>query len=152
MSLVFRFKHFRELSTAELYAMLVLRSQVFVVEQQCVYLDPDGLDPEAHHLFGWADAGATTLICGARILAPGVSYDEPAIGRVVTASSARGRGAGRAVMVQALTECARLYPGRAVRIGAQLYLERFYTALGFVSTSEPYVEDGIPHVTMLRNA
>jgi ElaA protein len=132
--------------------MLVLRSRVFVVEQQCVYLDPDGLDVDAFHLFGWLDDSRTTLVSGVRILPPGAVYEEASIGRVVTAPEYRGRGAGRVLMDRALEDCRRLYPSSAIRIGAQRYLERFYASLGFVTVSDPYDEDGIEHVTMLRPA
>ena len=148
---LFECRHFASLDVRALYAMLVLRSRVFVVEQQCVFLELDGLDADAHHLFGWRDASRTELVSGVRILAPGVSYDEPSIGRVVTAPEHRGTGAGRALMDAALADCARLYPGHAIRIGAQRYLERFYGNLGFVTVSEPYDEDGIEHVTMLHS-
>ncbi len=148
----FQCKHFAALSTDELYALLQLRSEVFVVEQRCVYLDPDGLDRIAHHVFGWSTERASTLACGLRILPPGAVYEEPAIGRVVTARASRGGGVGRRLMERALDECARLYPGHAVRIGAQQYLERFYAGLGFTTVSEPYDDDGIIHVKMLRPA
>lgn len=151
-SIVFECKHFSALTARELYAMLALRSQVFVVEQQCVYLDPDGLDLDAHHLFGYDDASRAALVCGVRILQPGAVYDEASIGRVVTAPAHRGAGIGRQLMERAIEDCAELYPGVAIRIGAQQYLERFYAALGFVTVSEPYDEDGITHVTMLRPA
>lgn len=152
-SVAFSCLHFAEIGGRELYEMLALRSRVFVVEQQCVYLDPDGLDVEAHHVFGWhtEGVGARELVCGARILGPGVSYVEPSIGRVVTAPDFRGSGLGRRLMVEALEACERLYPGCGVRIGAQGYLEAFYAGLGFVRVSEPYDEDGILHVTMVRS-
>ena len=148
--ITFDCKNFAELTARELYAMLALRSEVFVVEQQCVYLDPDGLDVGAHHLFGWSAREPEMLVCGVRILGPGVSYTEPSIGRVVTSPKFRGSGVGRVLMERALVECARLYPGLGIRIGAQQYLERFYAGLGFVTVSAPYDEDGILHVTMLR--
>ena len=129
--------------------MLALRSEVFVVEQKCVYLDPDGLDVAAHHLFGWSVHEPETLMCGLRILAPGVAYAEPSIGRVVTSPRSRGSGVGRVLMERALMESLRLYPGQGIRIAAQQYLERFYAGLGFVTVSEPYDEDGILHVKML---
>ena len=150
MSISFACKPFDELTLNELYAMLMLRSEVFVVEQRCLYLDPDGLDVGAHHLLGWSNAVPETLACGVRILAPGVVYDEASIGRVVTAPAHRGGGVGRILMQRALAECARLFPGQSIRIGAQQYLEPFYASLGFVSVSEPYDEDGILHVKMLR--
>ncbi len=152
--LTFECRHFASLSGADVYVMLALRSRVFVVEQACVYLDPDGLDLDAQHLFGWrvgvGVGAARRLVCGARILAPGVVYAEPSIGRVVTAPEARGTGAGRRLMLEALDVCKAVYPGLGVRIGAQRYLEGFYASLGFVVVSEPYDEDGIPHVTMVR--
>jgi ElaA protein len=147
----FECRHFADIGGREMYAMLALRSRVFVVEQQCVYLDPDGLDVEAHHLLGWSDgdAGVRSLLCATRILPPGAAYAEPSIGRVVTAPAVRGGGMGRRLMGVALEQCAHLYPGQSVRIGAQRYLESFYASLGFETVSPPYVEDGIPHVTML---
>jgi len=151
-SITFACKHFDALTAHELYAMLALRSQVFVVEQGCVYLDPDGLDLDAHHLFGYGDESRTTLVCGVRILRPGAVYDEASIGRVVTAPAHRSGGIGRRLMQRAIDECAALYPGAAIRIGAQQYLEGFYAGLGFVTVSAPYAEDGITHVTMLRPA
>lgn len=151
-SITFECKHFGALTSCELYAMLALRSRVFVVEQRCVYLDPDGLDLDAHHLFGYRDASRTTLVCGVRILKPGVAYEDASIGRVVTAPAHRGAGIGRLLMHRAIEECARLHAGAAIRIGAQQYLERFYAGLEFVTVSEPYDEDGIAHVTMLRPA
>lgn len=146
---LFECRHFSEITAAQLYAMLVLRSRVFVVEQTCPYLDPDGLDIDAFHLFGWHDVTCSELVCGVRILGPGISYDEASIGRVVTAPEHRGVGLGRVLMNRAITECSQRYPG-AIRIGAQRYLERFYASLGFRTVSEPYDEDGIEHVTMLR--
>lgn len=150
MQPTFECRHFTELTAAELYAMLVLRSRVFVVEQTCPFLEPDGLDVAAHHLFGWRDATRSALVCGVRILAPGVLYDEASIGRVVTAPECRGGGMGRVLMEHAILQCEALHPG-AIRIGAQRYLERFYDSLGFRTVSQPYDEDGIEHVTMLRS-
>jgi len=149
---IFECKHFDALTAPELYAMLALRSRVFVVEQQCVYLDPDGLDVDAHHLFGYHDESRATLACGVRILKPGAVYAEASIGRVMTSPAHRGRGLGRLLMRRAIDECTRMHPGGSIRIGAQQYLERFYAELGFVTVSEPYDEDGIVHVTMLRPA
>ena len=150
MTPYFDCRDFASLSAAELYAMLVLRSRVFVIEQQCIFLDADGLDAGAHHLFGWRDATRSELVCGVRILAPGVAYGEASIGRVVTAPEIRGIGAGRMLMERAIADCTRLHPGTGIRIGAQQYLERFYADFGFETVSEPYDEDGIRHVTMLR--
>lgn len=146
----FTSKAFGELTLDELYAMLKLRAEVFVVEQQCTYLDPDGRDPGAQHLLGWSSDASRALICGARVLKPGAIYEEASIGRVVTSPAHRGTGLARQVMERALEECARLYPEQPIRIEAQQYVERFYGSLGFVTVSEPFEEDGILHVMMLR--
>lgn len=139
-------KPFDVLSPAEIYDALALRQRVFVVEQACAYLDCDGKDAAALHLFGRDQGGA--LVAYARILPPGASFAETAIGRVVTAPSARRSGFGRALMTEALAR-ARAAFGGPVRIGAQRYLERFYSELGFVAEGEPYDEDGIPHIEMV---
>jgi ElaA protein len=139
---------FDRLSTRGLYDVLALRQRVFVVEQQCAYLDADGLDVQSWHGLGSTDDGV--LVASARIVPPGLVSSEPAIGRVVTASEARGRGLGRRLMHEAIDQTKRLYPGQGIRVGAQCYLERFYTSLGFVTVGAPYDEDGILHVEMLR--
>ncbi len=146
-----QWKRFAELSPAELYALLAARAAVFVVEQACAFLDLDGLDAFAWHLLGWvgADEGPT-LAAYLRLIDPGRKYVEPSIGRVLTAAPFRGGGLGRAAMRAALERAAVLYPGRALRIGAQQRLERFYAELGFRADSEPYFEDGIAHLEMLR--
>lgn len=125
--------------------MLRLRSLVFVVEQNCVFLDLDGNDAKALHLLSRVDG---RLVAYARLFAPGDSYAESAIGRVVSHPDARKTGAGRALMTRAIEECKARWPG-PIRIGAQRYLERFYGSLGFVPAGEPYLEDGIPHIEML---
>ena len=127
----------------------VLRQQVFVVEQNCPYVDCDGSDGAAAHLLGWEDDGP--LVAYARLFGPGVKYEERCIGRVVTAKEVRRRGTGKELMRRALVETQRLYGAGPVRISAQRYLERFYTDLGFRTVSEPYLEDGIPHVEMLHD-
>ena len=133
---------FAEISTAELYAIIALRERVFVVEQHCAYLDADGLDPSARHL--WAEAGAIHAYL--RIVPAGAKFAEISIGRVVTAPEARGTGLGRALMRRGIAACG----AQPIRLSAQKYLERFYTELGFVRTSDDYDEDGIPHLEMLR--
>lgn len=139
------------LSPREVYEMLALRQRVFVVEQHCAYQDADGLDPSAWHLLGWeAKSDKPTLIAYARIFEPGIRYTEGSIGRVVTEPDARGRGIGRELMREALRRCAELFPGNAVRLGAQMRLEKFYEDFGFATVSKPYVEDDILHVEMLR--
>lgn len=138
---------FEALSLQQLYALLRLRQEVFAVEQASIYLDADGRDQGALHLF--ATRGDDVVAC-CRILAPGVKYAEPAIGRVCTAGSARGRGLGKTLMQRAITCCDSHYPHQGIRLSAQLYLKAFYEALGFAQTSDVYGEDGIPHIEMLR--
>jgi ElaA protein len=134
---------FAELTTAELYAIVHLRERVFVVEQKCVYLDADGLDPQAQHLWATRDDGVIAYL---RILPAGVKYAEVTIGRVVTAPEARGGGLGRELMQRGIAAAGAV----PIRIGAQAHLEAFYGALGFRRAGEPYVEDDIPHVEMVR--
>lgn len=142
---------FHELTNVELYEVLEQRQQVFVLEQQCFYNDFDGLDIGAHHLLGWRTVdGRRELAAYLRVLAPGAKYDEMSIGRVLTTQAARGTGAGRALLARGI-ECAeRLHPGHRIKIGAQQYLEKFYQSFGFKTISQPYDEDGIMHIDMLR--
>ncbi|MDI9238507.1 GNAT family N-acetyltransferase [Lysobacter sp. LF1] len=143
---------FRELDIDTLYALLKLRSEVFVVEQQCAYLDPDGKDrhPQTVHLLGTADDGA--LAAYLRILAPGLSYPQVSFGRVLTAPAYRGRGLGDPMIRAALAQIASRWPGHDVQIGAQAHLQHYYGRHGFVPSSDPYLDDGIPHIDMLRRA
>jgi ElaA protein len=147
--LQWRFARMEELSGREWYEVTVAREAVFVVEQDCAFQDADGADPDCWHLAGRLD-GKLAAYC--RIVPPGLKFAEPSIGRVLTTQAGRGTGAGRALMAEAIRRCEALYPGRAIRIGAQQYLERFYGAFGFATVSEPYDEDGIAHVIMLRAA
>ncbi len=138
---------FDALSLLQLHALLRLRQEVFAVEQNSVYLDVDGKDTGALHLF--ATQGADIVAC-CRILAPGLKYAEPSIGRVCTAASHRGRGLGLTLMQRAIACCDQRYAGAGIRISAQVYLKNFYSALGFAHTSDVYDEDGIPHIEMRR--
>jgi ElaA protein len=142
-------RRFAELGVDNLYDALQLRCRVFVLEQG-PYLDPDGVDRQSWHLLGRGADGA--LLSYLRVVDPGLKYDEPSIGRVITAPEVRGNGSGRALMVEGLAGCERHWPGRAVRISAQAHLERFYNSFGFVRVGENYGEDNIPHVEMLRSA
>jgi ElaA protein len=139
---------FGALSVDALYALLALRQEVFVLEQQCLYNDMDGLDPTAHHLLGWSADGR--LAAYLRCLAPGVKFEEASLGRVVTVPHARGTGAGRALVARGIALATELHPAHGIRIGAQAYLEQFYASFGFLAVGEPYDEDGITHIDMVR--
>lgn len=138
------------LSNDLLYALLKLRTEVFVVEQDCVFQDMDGLDAASEHLCALDEAGA--LIGYARLLPPGLKYPEASIGRVVVPFALRRTALGRALMAQALAGCAERYPQVPIRIGAQQRLQGFYEGFGFAASGAPYLEDGILHVEMLRAA
>jgi ElaA protein len=142
-------KAFDALDVHELYAILRLRNEVFVVEQNCPYQDADNKDQASFHLCGW---GNGQLLAYVRLLPPGLSYTEASIGRVVTAPAARGCGAGRQLMIVAIHELEKLYGKVPIQIGAQLYLKNFYQSLGFFPCGEMYLEDGIEHIHMLRKA
>ena len=142
-------KKFDELTLDELYAILQLRSNVFIVEQNCVYNDPDGRDQEAFHLMG---VEGDHLIAYARILRPGAVYADPAIGRVVTSSSKRKTGLGRELMNQSIKCCERLFGKTSITLSAQVYLKSFYQSLSFTAVGDEYLDDGIPHVEMRRKA
>lgn len=142
-------KAFAELTPQELYDILRLRSEVFVVEQQCIFLDMDNKDQFCHHLQGRI---GEDLVVSVRIVPPGLSYEEPSIGRVVGSPRHRGIGAGKALMYKAIEETIRLYGNLPIKIGAQLYLKKFYEEQGFVQCSETYMEDEIPHIKMIRKA
>ena len=146
-----QFSPFHDLSPADLYELLAQRQQVFILEQTCLYPDIDGLDPVAHHLLGWRMVdGKRQLAAYLRVLGPGVKYDEMSLGRVITTQAARGTGAGRALLAEGIARAEALYPGHRIRIGAQQYLEQFYSSFGFETVSAPYDEDGIMHIDMLR--
>lgn len=142
---------FDELSTGDLYGILQLRAEIFVVEQDCVYQDVDGFDQQALHVMGQLPGAEHRLVCYTRLLPPGVKYDGASIGRVVTRESARGGGNGKALMVNSIAFCQQHWPGEAITISAQQYLQKFYTELGFETLSRPYDEDGIPHIRMQLN-
>ena len=141
-------KKFHELSALEMYEILKLRSEVFVVEQNCVFLDMDDRDQMAHHLQGRINGQLAAVV---RILPPGLAYEEPSIGRVVSSPLFRRKGVGIVLMKKAIEETISLYGQVAIKIGAQLYLKKFYESFGFVQCSETYLEDAIPHIKMIRN-
>ena len=140
-------KKFDELSPGELYAILRLRSEIFVVEQHCVFLDMDNKDQPSYHLMGWKE---NTLVAYTRLIPPGISYTESSIGRVVTSAAMRGSGIGKLLMEKSIEQVACLFGKTPIKIGAQVYLKKFYASLGFEQSSDVYDEDGIDHVEMLR--
>jgi ElaA protein len=138
---------FSKLTVQELYDLLALRQLVFSVEQKCAYLDCDGKDQESLHLLGSEPSGR--LVAYARLVPAGVTFDEPSIGRVVNHPDVRRSGVGKELMREAIARTLGAFGARPIRIGAQLYLKRFYEELGFAVASPTYDEDGIPHVQML---
>jgi len=146
---VWRLMAFEDLRVAELYEALRLRSEVFVVEQQCIFHDMDGADPKAMHLLGVQHG---ELQAYARCFEAGVKFPEASFGRVLTRSSARGTGLGHALVDQAISAITQVWGPQAIRIGAQMQLAGFYAKHGFEDTGTHYLEDGIPHLEMLRPA
>ncbi|KXF80272.1 GNAT family N-acetyltransferase [Enterovibrio coralii] len=142
---------FGQLSTRQLYDLLRLRTDVFVVEQNCPYPELDGHDthPETLHLLGYRDDKMTAY---ARILPAGLTYEDISIGRVVTANTERGNGCGHDLVSQALLQAHDVWPHAPITIGAQYHLREFYRRHGFEEISEQYLEDGIPHIDMRRLA
>jgi ElaA protein len=142
-------KSFNELTLDELYSLLRLRLEVFVVEQNCPFLDLDGKDKDCYHLMGIADT-QPTLVAYTRIVPPGLAYEYAAIGRVVTAPHARRYGKGRELMLQSIEAVVSLYGEAPIQIGAQLYLKKFYESFGFGQVGDMYLEDGIEHIEMVK--
>lgn len=139
---------FDHLLPRQLYAILRLRSEVFVVEQACAFQDIDGLDVEAQHLTAW-DAGQH-LLAYARLLGPGVKAAQPVISRVITAPVVRGSGLGHELAGQAVAHCQRLWPAQGITLFAQAHLQAYYARAGFAGVGEVFDEDGIPHREMHR--
>jgi ElaA protein len=145
MQIQWKIKPFEALSNAELYQILKLRSEVFVVEQNCVYLDIDDKDQKALHLFGIDDG---KIIAYARLFKPSDYFQEASIGRVVTHMDSRAKKIGHLLMKEAI-EAVRTYFGEShITISAQLYLKKFYESHGFIVVGETYLEDDIPHIRM----
>lgn len=139
---------FSELGPDQLYDILRLRSEVFVVEQACIFQDMDNLDQAAVHLQGRVGG---ILAATARILKPGIAYEEPSIGRVVSSPQYRKKGIGLALITKAIEETNKLHGNLPIKIGAQLYLKEFYEKFGFNQCSDTYIEDNIPHIKMIRS-
>ncbi len=144
---------FATLSPHALYAILHLRTEVFVMEQQCAFQDMDYADQQAWHLQAYVPGqdGPGALVAYSRLFAPGIKYAEASIGRVMSHQSRRGTGLGKQLMAESISRCGRLF-GEAtpIRIGAQARLEKFYQGFGFMTASPEYIEDGIPHIEMVR--
>ncbi len=145
-----QWSRFADLGVDGLYDALALRSLIFVVEQDCVYLDADGVDRDAWHLLGRGARGE--LLAYLRVVDPGVKYQMPSIGRVVVDPSQRGTGLGHLLVAEALRRCGEAWPGRANRISAQAHLQAFYGRHGYVAFGEGYLEDDIAHIGMERAA
>jgi ElaA protein len=147
MQIQWHLKQFDALTPQELYAALQLRNEVFVVEQNCVFQDADDKDQDSFHLLGYHQ---NKLVAYTRLVPPGVIYSEASIGRVVTSSSVRGTGAGKELMKTSIEKAYELFGVHSIKIGAQLYLKKFYEGFGFEQISGPYIEDGIPHIYMRK--
>lgn len=147
MELQFKIKRFNELSTDELHDLLMLRSEVFVVEQNCVYQDIDDKDRKAIHVLGFYD---DKIVAYTRLFAPGDYFDTASIGRVVVKEIYRHKKWGFRLMDTSIKAVKEMLNEDLITISAQLYLKEFYESLGFIQTSETYLEDGIPHIEMRR--
>jgi ElaA protein len=146
-NIVWKCKPFDALTPHELYAIIRLRNEVFVVEQHCVFQDADDKDQHCFHLTGYIE---DSLAAYARLVPSGLSYDYISIGRVITSPLYRSIGLGKALMQEAIANCDKLFGKQTIKIGAQFHLKKFYGSFGFEQTSEPYDEDGIPHIEMLK--
>lgn len=139
-------KSFTQLSPEELYQIMKLRIEVFIIEQECFYQDADDKDQHCHHLMLW---NGEHLVAYARLVPAGLSFTEVSIGRVITSAEVRGTGTGKILMKSAIAECKTLFGDVPIRIGAQTYAKAFYSGLGFEDTKIEFMEDGIPHLEML---
>lgn len=147
-NLNWNFIYFSDLTVAQLYSILKLRQKVFIVEQNCPYLDSDDIDLKCYHLMGTDNNG--NLVAYTRIIPSELKYTEVSIGRVVTDPSSRRKGYGVTLMKESLKQVEKLYGNIPIRIGAQKYLKKFYESFSFNQTGEPYLEDGIEHIEMLK--
>ncbi len=141
-------KSFIELTNEELYKILQLRIEVFVVEQNCVFQDCDDKDQQSYHYMGWQ---GDKLVAYTRLMPPGIAYANSSIGRVVTSSLVRGNKIGRELMKRSINKMIKLFGKVSITIGAQLYLKNFYESFGFIKTGDIYLEDGIEHIKMQLN-
>lgn len=146
MQLQWTVKKFDELTVYELYKIMQLRMAVFIVEQQCAFLDADDKDQKAWHLCGWK---GEELLAYTRLFAPGLMYPEASIGRVVVAEAQRSGGLGKLLMERSILNVYQLFGRTPIKIGAQFYLKHFYESLGFIQKSDIYLEDNIEHIKMI---
>lgn len=146
MNIKWIYKPFNQLTPLELYAILHLRNEVFVVEQNCVFQDADNKDQDSYHVMGW---DGDQLVAYTRLVPGGVAYEESSIGRVVTCPKMRKTGLGKKLMQESIDILYNIWGKRSIKIGAQLYLKNFYESLGFQQTSSVYLEDGIEHIEMV---
>ncbi len=140
-------KPFNTLTPDELYCILKLRIEVFVIEQNCIFQDCDDKDQESYHLMGWQN---NKLVAYTRLMPAGLAYEEVSIGRVVTLPSVRNSNIGKKLMYNSIEKLQELFGKLPIKIGAQLYLKRFYESFDFIQCSEIYLEDGIKHIKMIR--
>jgi len=149
MDISFNTKEFHDLSLEDLYQILQLRQEIFIVEQDCPYLDADGKDQDSYHVMG-RTKNNNELVSYIRIVPPGLSYESYcSIGRVVVKETTRRIGAGKSLMEYGIEKCKELYPNASIKISAQCHLLKFYTDLGFNKIGEDYLEDDIPHMAMV---
>ena len=155
MNLIWKIKPFSTLTPEELYGIMHLRAKVFVVEQKCIFNDIDGKDETSHHLFAtspdvvFENHISTPILAYSRIVPPGYAYKELSIGRVSTDISVRRQGIGIELMKRSMEFVKNTYPNQPIRIGAQLYLQKFYESYGFIQDSPEYIEDDILHIEMI---
>lgn len=145
----FKWSRLEDLSVLEFFGIVKAREAVFVVEQKCPYQEVDDMDLSAWHLSAVVDGELAAYV---RVVDPGVKYQQPSIGRVMTVAHFRNLKLGRSLMSEAIRFTEEHYPDMGIKIGAQVYLQRFYESLGFVAASEAYEEDGIPHLDMIKPA
>ena len=142
-----RYKQFVQLTPFEVYELLQLRAEVFVVEQNCVFLEPDGIDNRCLHLLGYNN---NKLLAYTRIVPPGLAYNQASIGRVVTSPSVRNTGAGKKLMQRSIDMLYSSFGKVTIKIAAQFYLKKFYESFGFYQVREVYLDDGIEQIHMLK--
>jgi len=149
MKLNFKWSRLESLTVLEFFEIIKARESVFVVEQQCPYQETDDMDLHSWHLTVSLN---DEFVAYVRVVDPGVKYTQPSIGRVMTLEKFRHLKVGRALMGEAIRFTEQKFPVMDIKIGGQTYLQRFYESLGFVAVSDPYDEDGIPHLDMVRSS